>query len=309
MVEESVVLVDSDFGDSAVERGIVEEAELSFVDARHFDPERRLAVIRDASGLLVQYERIGAETIAASHRLRAIVPYGVGTDMVDLAAAGEAGVAVHPVTDYCVDEVADHTMGLVLACIRQIPQLSAAVASGDWPTTDRLADLRTLRGSRFGVVGYGSIGRAVAQRAAASGARVVAADPFVPQELMAEDGVQAVSLDEVFSCDIVSLHVPLNQHTRNLVSADRLRQLPEGAAFINVARGGLVDEHALLEEARTGRIRVGLDVLAKEPPDTHELVRLQNVVATPHVAWFSPSAVGELRRRAANLVVAALNDG
>lgn len=306
----TVVLVDSDFPDIDTEREVIEGAGLELVDARALDAQARGAAMRAAAGLLVQYQSIDREFLQASRSLRVIAAYGVGTDMIDVAAAREQGIEVRPVLDYCVDEVADHAMALVLATLRGIVPLSAAVRAGGWPLTDALGDLRTLAGRRFAVVGYGSIGRAVLRRARAFGAVAVAHDPFVDTSVMRESDVEPVSLEDAFRCPVVSLHLPLNDHTRALVSADLLALLPDGAVLVNVARGGVVDERALREELDSGRIAAALDVLATEPPRPDDLlVTAPNAIVTPHAAWYSEQALMQLRRRAADAVVDALGAG
>ncbi len=305
-----VVLVDSDFTDIDTEREVIEGAGLDLVDARAMDAPARGAALRAAAGLLVQYRRIDRELLQASPSLRVIATYGVGTDMIDVAAAREHGVDVRPVPDYCVDEVADHAMALVLATLRRIVALSAAVRAGEWPATGALGDLRTLTGRRFAVVGYGSIGRAVLRRAQGFGAVAVAHDPFVDPGVLRDGGVEPVSLEDAFRCPVVSLHLPLNDDTRALVSADLLALLPDGAVLVNVARGGVVDERALRKELDSGRIAAALDVLANEPPRPDDLlVTAPNAIVTPHAAWYSEQALLRLRRRAADAVVDALGAG
>lgn len=303
----TVVLVDSDFLDCTLERDAIEAAGLNFVDARAHDPGAKTAAVRAATGLLVQYERIGRELIASSPSLSVIVAYGVGSDMIDVDAARDHGVEVRPIADYCIDEVADHAMALVLASLRRIVDLSAAVRAGGWPLGEHVGDLRTLAGRRFAVVGYGSIGRAVLQRAAAFRAIPVAHDPFVAGSVMRASGVEPVSLADAFRCDVVSLHLPLNDSTRGLVSSELLGLLPAGALLVNVARGGVVDEPALRKELDSGRISAALDVLTCEPPEPSDVVvGAPNAIITPHAAWYSRQALTLLRERAAAEVVAAL---
>lgn len=302
----TVVLVDSDFGDCELERDTVTAAGLTFIDARNLDAAERRSVLSTASGLLVQYEQIDRETIASIPHLRVIVAYGVGTDMIDTDAARAADIEVRPVLDYCVDEVADHTMALALACLRRIPQLAASVAEGRWPRTHQLPSLGALRSRRFSVVGYGTIGRAVARRALGFGAYVLAHDPAVPDNTFRDEGVEPVTLREAFRAEVVSLHLPLNPGTRKLIDAALLRTLPDGAVLVNVSRGGVIDEAALHAELRSGRILAGLDVLTEEPPTTRELTQLPNVTVTPHVAWYSPAAINRLRQFASALVVEPL---
>lgn len=308
MNRQSVVLVDSDFADCDVEREAAEAAGLHFVDARTMDDETRSIALRGAAGLLVQYATIDRPLIESSPGLRVIVPYGVGTDMIDVRAALEHGVDVQPVVDYCVDEVADHAMALVLASLRRIVPLSSAVRCGGWPTTDDLGHVRTLARRRFAVVGFGSIGRAVIRRARAFGALPVAHDPFVDAAVIRDAGATPASIEDAFRCDVVSLHLPLTDATRGMVSTELLALLPDGALLVNVARGGVVDEAALRSELDAGRIAAALDVFSIEPPPAgHPLVAAPNTLVTPHAAWYSDNALTELRQRAAAAVIAGMN--
>ncbi len=303
----TVVLVDSDFRDCDIERKIVQDAGLTFLDARSLTETDRLAAMRTAAGWLVQYTPITRPMIEGSTSLRVVVPYGVGTDMIDGDAARDRGVAVTAIPDYCVDEVADHTMALVLAQLRRIVPLSGAVAEGGWPQTDELGDLQTLAGKRFAVIGYGRIGRSVLRRAGAFGVVPAAHDPFVDSDAMHADGVEPMSLAEAFRCDVVSLHLPLNAQTTCVVGPELLALMPEGGVLVNVARGGLVDEPALLAVLAEGRITAALDVLATEPPpQSHILTGHPRVTITPHAAWYSTQALEAVRRRAAVAVVQTL---
>jgi D-3-phosphoglycerate dehydrogenase / 2-oxoglutarate reductase len=243
--------------------------------------------------MLVRFAPVGERALAAANGLAAIVRYGVGLDNVDVRAAEGAGIAVAAVPDYCVDEVADHTIALLLAVERGIVGLAAETAAGAWDF--RVAGpVRRLRGRTLALLGFGRIARAVAERAAGFGFRVVAFDPGV-----ADANVQ--SLEELLQqADVLSVHVPLTDVTRGLVGARELDLLPSGAVVLNTSRGGILDEDALVDALGTGRLRgAGLDVLADEPPPPdHPLRALPNVVLTPHAAWFSQTAVVELRRKA-----------
>jgi D-3-phosphoglycerate dehydrogenase / 2-oxoglutarate reductase len=291
-----ILISDQNFGDDAgIERSLVEAVggELVVAACRsEADVAEALAAHRP-DAMLVQFAPVGARALAAANGLAAIVRYGVGLDNVDVRAAEGAGIAVAAVPDYCVDEVADHTIALLLAVERGIVGLAAETAAGAWDF--RVAGpVRRLRGRTLALLGFGRIARAVAERAAGFGFRVVAFDPGV-----ADANVQ--SLEELLQqADVLSVHVPLTDVTRGLVGARELDLLPSGAVVLNTSRGGILDEDALVDALGTGRLRgAGLDVLADEPPPPdHPLRALPNVVLTPHAAWFSQTAVVELRRKA-----------
>ena len=291
-----ILISDQNFGDDAgIERSLVEAVggELVVAACRsEADVAEALAAHRP-DAMLVQFAPVGERALAAANGLAAIVRYGVGLDNVDVRAAEGAGIAVAAVPDYCVDEVADHTIALLLAVERGIVGLAAETAAGAWDF--RVAGpVRRLRGRTLALLGFGRIARAVAERAAGFGFRVVAFDPGV-----ADANVQ--SLEELLQqADVLSVHVPLTDVTRGLVGARELDLLPSGAVVLNTSRGGILDEDALVDALVTGRLRgAGVDVLADEPPPPdHPLRALPNVVLTPHAAWFSQTAVVELRRKA-----------
>jgi D-3-phosphoglycerate dehydrogenase / 2-oxoglutarate reductase len=245
---------------------------------------------------------------AAIGRLRGtglLIRAGIGYDIIDVPAASAAGIWVANVPDFCVDEVADHTMLLLAAAMRRLP---AALASwreaGRWAVIPQLPPMHRMRGKRLGLIGLGRIGRQVAVRARGFGLDVVAHDPFVGSATQAVDGVTLVGLRELLmTSDAVSLHCPLTDGTDHLVDAAFLDQLRHGAIVINTSRGGLVDLDALYAAVSTGRVSVAaLDVVDGEPtPDLdHPLLHHDNVIVTPHVAWYSSDAQAELARNTAD---------
>lgn len=309
MSEVSVVLIDSDMGDCTIEQDACERSGLTFHDARLVSAELLNALLRDARGILVQYQVVNEEFLARCPRLRAVGTYSVGTDHIDGAAAAARGISVLPVHDYCVDEVADHTLALALACLRRIVPLALAVRSGNWPGTRDFGSLRTMRDSTYAVVGFGSIGRAVAARAVAFGAEVLVHDPYVDPNVCEALGVARVPLDVAFGCDIVSLHVPLGPFTHHLITGDLLDRMPTHGILINVSRGDVVVEADLLQRVQAGRICAGLDVLSVEPPLPDDvLATSNNALVTPHAGWYSTGAEDRLRAQAGALISRFLVD-
>jgi D-3-phosphoglycerate dehydrogenase len=289
-----ILIADQNFGDGgAVERGLVEEAggTLAVEDCKSEEDVAGAIARHRPDALLVQFAPVGRRALSDANGLAAVVRYGVGVDNIDTAAAEERGIAVGRVPDYCVDEVADHTIALLLAVERGIVALAQQTAEGGWDFRAAVP-VRRLSGLTLGLLGWGRIAQAVGARAEALGIRVVAHDPAFPE---------TESLDAVLhTADVLSVHVPLTDETRGLVGARELGLLPEGAIVLNTARGGLVDEDALAEALASGRLRgAGLDVLASEPPAAdHPLRSMPGVVLTPHAAWYSEQSVLELRRKA-----------
>jgi len=262
----------------------------------------------DADALLNQYCPVDAEAIAALRRCRVISRYGVGTDTVDLPAATAYGIAVTNVPDYCVDEVSDHALTLLLAAARRLVWLDRVVHRGVWDYRPA-RPLGRLRGRVLGLIGFGRVARALAAKVQPLGLRVLAHDPLVPTEAVRLGGAEPVSLEQLArEADFISVHEPLTPATRGLVDARLLALMKPTTVLINTARGPVVDARALAEALQQGRLGgAALDVLEPEPPPPdHPLRALPQVILTPHVAWYSEESEQELRRRAAENVVLVL---
>ncbi len=237
--------------------------------------------------------------------LRVVATCSVGFDHVDVGAAAEHGVVVANVPDYCVEEMADSTLALVLSLLRGVVVLDRDVQAGGWD--DHAAGLLPrLRGTRLGIVGFGRIGRAVADRALALGMEVWGADPVVREAMIRAAGVRPASLAELLgACRAVSLHVPLTEATDGLLGADELALMPTGAMLVNTSRAALVDWEALIEALESGRLAAAaFDVLPEEPPA--EPPRVRNLVVTPHAAWYSEEAEAAVYERPVRAILDVL---
>ncbi len=305
-----VAVTDHVFPNLDVERALLAEAgyELRYDgDAR--TPEEVRARTAGAAGVLNCYAPMPAEVIRSLEGCRVIARYGIGLDTIDLPEATARGIVVTNVPDYCIDEVSDHALSLILTLARGITRLDAAVRQGAWSPTEA-KPLHRIRGRTLGLVGFGRIARRLAEKAAAIGYRVVATDPFVPAEAMAQAGVESRSLEDLLSeADVVSLHAPLTEDNRHLIGAAELGRMRPGAILVNTSRGPLVDTAAVLEALVGGPLGgVGLDVLETEPPAPDDpLIHRNDVVITPHAAFYSEESIAELQRKAAEQVVVALS--
>jgi D-3-phosphoglycerate dehydrogenase len=267
-----------------------------------------LDAVTDADALLVCYAPITTRVIGRLDRCRIIARYGIGVDNVDLEAASAKGIVVTNVPDYCVDEVSDHALALLLACARKVSYLSHRVRAGRWDAGDA-GPVRRLRGQVLGLIGFGKIPRRLAEKARPLGLEILACDPYLQAEDMGGYGAAKVSLDMLLArADFVSVHAPLVPETRGLIGLAQLRAMKPTAYLINTARGPLVDESALVRALQEGWIAgAALDVLEREPPaENHPLRMLDTVILTPHVAFFSVESVAELQRKATEEVVSAL---
>jgi D-3-phosphoglycerate dehydrogenase len=250
------------------------------------------------------WAHVSAAAIEAPPALKIVARIGVGLDNIAVEAATRRGAWVTNVPDYCVDEVSDHAVGFALAWTRGLLSLDREVRAGKWqPASAKLKRLSTLT---CGIIGFGRIGRATAQKLTAFRCRLLAHDPV---QSVAVDGVEFVDLSALFRrSDIVIVHVPLTEGTYHLVDRGRLELMRRGGLLINVSRGGVVDTTAVIEALRSGRLAgAALDVLETEPTVPFDLFSQSGAMFTPHVAFSSESSLLELRRRSAEEVVRVLN--
>jgi D-3-phosphoglycerate dehydrogenase len=273
-------------------------------------PDEVATQAADATVILCGIVSMPASAIDRLRDVRLIIRCGVGVDTVDLKAAARRGIWVANVPDYCLDEVADHTMLLMLAAARHLRELEDELQVRGWLGLE-LPAIRRLRGRTLGLLGYGRIGERVAMRAVGFGLRILVHDPFVSAERLATSGALAVDRDELLgSSDIVSLHAPLTAQTHHLLDRHAFARMRPGAVLVNTSRGALVDLDALHEALESGIVAAaGLDVLDGEPqPDlAHPVLRHRAVIVTPHVAYFSLDAQLDLGRRVADEVERALS--
>ena len=273
------------------------------------DTDSLLELCAEAEGIIIgSIPAFTAEVIAQLKRCKILARGGVGVDNVDLKAATTKGIQVTYVPDYCVDEVSDHAMSLILYFARKLEGGLAEVKKGGWGIA-ALRPIAPLRGATLGVVGVGRIGAALAGKARAFGMRIIAHDPFAPESVFEEIEAENAALEQIWAeSDYVSLHAPLTSETRGMVNAEALERMKTAAVLINVARGELVDEEALAGALKKNAIRgAGLDVLEEEPPrPNHPLIRLPNCHVTPHSAWYSTAALEDMRRKAATDVLRVL---
>jgi len=254
-----------------------------------YPPQELARLISGFDGCIAGLDRFDRAVIEAADRLRVIARYGVGVDNVDLAAARERGILVTNTPGANSDSVAELAVGLMLALARSIPRADRATRAGEWPRMHGLS----ISGKVVGLVGFGAIGRLVAAKLSGFGCNLLAYDPYAAPEAAALAGVRLVVLDElVAGADFVSLHCPLTEQTRGLVSAEIIAKMKPGAFLVNTARGELVDEAALLEGLVSGKLRgAALDVFAQQPPDAgNPLLALPQVIATPHMGAHADSA-------------------
>jgi len=259
---------------------------------------------KDADVIMVVYAKITEKIINSAAKLRGIVRYGIGVDNIDLKAASKRRIPVANVPDYCIGTVADHAFALILALNRKLLLADSILRSGEygvWTSPSPKLMGVDLEGKVLGLVGIGKIGSAVAARAKGFGMKVVAFDPYIPKEIAEKLGVELVDLETLLkNADFISIHAPLTPETRGIIGKKELRMMKRTAYIINTARGPIIQEKALYKALKNGWIAgAGLDVYEKEPPDPdNPLFKLENVILTPHIAYYTKEAIWRLEMSA-----------
>jgi D-3-phosphoglycerate dehydrogenase len=306
-----IVLTDFTFADLTIESEIFARTNEIFRARKEKGQTAELAqLVSGADAVLTQFAAVNAEVIAAMDRAKVIVRYGIGVDNVDLVAARERGIPVCNVPDYCINEVADHTLAFILSGIRQVVPNTLLLRAARWGLATPLESLDALANRTIGVVGFGRIGRAVVRRLRAFDARVLVFDPIVPAIEFAGYGAEAIASLEALlpECDIVTPHGPSNPQTKKLFNAAAFARMKPGAIFINVGRGDLADSAALVAALQSGHLGgAALDVFDPEPiPVDSPLLEMKNVILSAHIASASPQAVRVLRETVAGIAMKAI---
>lgn len=307
---EKVLITDYGFTSIQQETSLIEQAGFSLATAQCKTPDEVLVHGKDAVALLVQWAPVTASVIEGLEKCRVIVRYGIGVDNVDLEAARKKGIIVCNTPDYCIAEVADHSIALAFALARQLTTTHNRTIKGEWkiiPPQPALA----FYDMNFATIGFGRIAREVLKRTIPFGFNKLAYDPFVQPDRMEEEGVTFRNLDDIIeTADIISLHLPLTNSTHHLINETVLSRMKPGAILINTSRGGLIDTNALAAELQKGRLFAGLDVFEEEPLlADHPLRQCDRVLLTSHTAWYSERSVPTLQRLAAEELVRALTTG
>jgi len=296
-----VMITDCDHGSIEEEREEFSRigAELTLVQVR--EEKELISVCKDADGLLTQYALFTRKVFENLPKCKVVSRYGVGVDSIDLKAATDLGVIVTNVPDYCIDEVANHALALILALVRKIAFFDRKVKSNQWDFRQGVP-IHRIQGKTLGLIGCGKIGLEVAKRISACGAKVIAFDPYVQKTT---EEIELTDLETVLEkSDFISIHCPLNPSTRHLIKEEEFKKMKKKPFLINTSRGPIIDEKALVQALAKGQIcGAGLDVLENEPPDLESpLLKMENVILSPHVGFYSVESISALKRRAAKNV-------
>lgn len=267
-----------------------------------------LDAVHDATAVITSRTQFNETLLDRMHYCKVIVRTGVGVDNISLPHAKAKGITVCNVPHYCADEVADHTVALMLALLRKIVVAARATRDGHWLTSDDLTPLARISGLTLGMIGFGHIAREVARRALAFKIRLIVSDPFVSAEEITAAHAVKVDLDTLYrDADIVSVHLPLTHETHHLIGGDVLAAMKSSAILVNTSRGPVVDVAALIRALDDGQIAgAALDVLEQEPPGDFNTLQRDNLIVTPHMAYFSDQAQVSLRTQSAQEVLRVL---
>ena len=290
------------------ERQVLADIGAELIAAETGDEPELQTLAPTVDGILTCWNPVREPVIAAAKKCQVIARYGIGLDNIDVEAATAHGIVVTNVPAYCVDEVSDHAMGLLLACARKISRFDWAVRSGVWDQNIG-PEMHRIRGKTLGIVGFGRIAQALIPKAKAFGLTINVCSPRTAPKRIQEAGAEKVTFSELLTTsDFITIHAPLTPETEHLFSGTEFRAMKPTACLINTARGGIVDTAALTTALCNGEIAgAGLDVLETEPPNqSEELLKLNNVVFTPHAAFVSKDAILELEVTAARCVAQVL---
>ena len=296
-----VVITDCDHGSIGEEKEEFSQIGAELILAQVQEEKDLTRVCKDADGLLNQYALLSRKVLENLPKCKVVSRYGVGVDSVDLKAATDLGIIVANVPDYCIDEVANQTITMILALIRKIAFFDQKVKSCQWDFRSGIP-IHRIRGKTLGLIGCGKIGLEVAERISAFGVKVMTFDPYLEK---APEGIDLKDFDTVLKeSDFISIHCPLNDSTRHLIGEKEFKKMEKKPLLINTSRGPIIDEKALIQALGEGLLSgAGLDVLEKEPPDSQNpLLKMENVVLSPHVGFYSEESISELKRRTAKNV-------
>ncbi len=303
-----VVITDHGYTTDEYERSQIEPIGGEIVHLNTFTEDGVIAGAADADGIINRTAPMTRRVIESLEKCKVISRYGVGVDNVDVQACTDHGIILANVPDYCLCEVADHAFALIMTCARKTAFHDRRVRAGEWDIGSSDPIYR-LTGKTLGLLGLGNIAQTLVERVAGFEFKVIAHDPYIPPAVAEALGVQLVDLDALFKeSDFVSVHAPLTEQTKHIVSEDQLRMMKPTAILVNTSRGPLVSEAALTKALTEGWIAAaGIDVYETEPPpDDCPLKQLDNVVLTDHAGWYSEEAVVELQTKCARQVALVL---
>jgi D-3-phosphoglycerate dehydrogenase len=308
MARKLIAVTDSVFPNLDPARAVLSKIDADLLCAKEPKPDAILQVARDADAVLTTYAKVTADMIGQFSRCRIISRFGIGVDNVDVAFATKRGILVTRVPDYCLDEVSDHAMALLLALVRKIPYSNTRTHGGTWEMK-AVVPIHRVRGKVLGLIAFGQIAKLMATKAQAFGIRVVAYDPYVSADIFSRSNVERVEFHELLRIsDYISIHTPLLQTTHHLFNSEVFSRMKSTAYLVNTARGPIVDEAALAAALDKKHLAgAALDVMEHEPPVGSPLLGRDNVIITPHTSFYSEESLVDLQIKASEEVVRVLS--
>jgi len=304
-----VVVTDDRYGSYDEENAVLKEIGVCVEIHDQMDEEETVRVLRQADGILVNLHPLPAAVIEKLEKCRVISRYGVGYDNVDVQTATSKGIWVARVPDYCLEDVSDQALALLLGCIRKVAFKDRRIREGAW-NLHKVQPSYRIAGRTLGLIGYGAIARTLHRKLSGFGlARVLVFDPYLDPKKISENGAESASLRKLLKeADYVSVHAPLNEETRGVIGSRELALMKKTAILVNTSRGPLLEEQAVADALAGGKIAAaGLDVFETEPlPPDSPLLKLDNAVLSDHAGWYSEESVAELKTKAARNVLAVL---
>ncbi len=296
-----VMITDCDHGSIEEEKEELGRIGAELILAQIREEEDLIRVCKEADGLINQYAILNRNVLNHLPKCKVVARYGVGVDSIDLRAATDLGIIVANVPDYCIDEVATHAVAMLLTLIRKTAFFDRKVKSGQWNFRQGVP-IHRIQGKILGLIGCGKIGFEVAKRISTFGVKVMAFDPYIHST---GEKIELTDLETILrKSDFISIHCPLNESTRHLIGEQAFKKMERKPFLINTSRGPIVNEKALIQALEEGRISgAGLDVLETEPPGSENpMLKMQNVIFSPHVGFYSEESISELKRRTAKNV-------
>jgi D-3-phosphoglycerate dehydrogenase len=304
-----IVVTDDRFGSYAEEEEVLNEIDAFLKVYNCTDEEEVIEAVHDADGVLVNLCPLSSDVIKEMKKCRVISRYGVGYDNIDINAATHAGIWVTRVPDYAIEDVSDHTLALLLGCVRKISYKDRKIRNGKW-NLHKNQPVYRIKGKVLGLIGFGAIARALKRKVSGFGlSKVLVYDPFVDSSIITKEAACPVDFNTLLrESDYISIHVPLTDETKWMISDKEISVMKSNVILVNTSRGLVLNERLVCEALQSGRIGyAGLDVFEQEPlPDDSPLRKMDNVILSDHSGWYSGEAIVELKKKAAKNIVEVL---
>lgn len=302
------VFTDYQYDSIEQEKTLCRAAGIDVEEYQEKDADKLRSLVADADAVVTQYSDINRSVIESMGNCKLIIKYGIGVNNIDIRAAAEKGIYVCNVPDYGVEEVSDHTVALIFALYRKLPLMTKSLREGEWNYTP-MTPVSRFAESVVGLLGFGRIPRMVAGKLSGFGVKILACDPYAPKDTFSQTGVEQVDFETLCEkSDYLSIHCPLTGETKGLFNRDVFRRMKNTSYLINTARGPVVCEKDLTEALKLGEIAgAAIDVFEKEPPEkSNSLIAMEQVIATPHCAWYSEQAIHALQKKVGEEIVNVL---